>query len=326
MNPNSPRGFTLLELTVVLAILAVVTAIAVASVETAQDQARYEATQRGLESIREAVLGSPDARGPDGTPVLNGFVSDMGRLPRTVDESGVLTLGELLAPTGATFDLRAATVDNVGDPDDADPEVLVPGGWRGPYLRLTLGETTISDGWGNSYTNDKLRDLASAPLAGAGQEIREIWHYGSNGTASLGDSGYAKDAGLRFEDSSFGAEIKATVVVSDTDGNALMPVGNSSFHDQITIRAFGPDPSDASKIVVVPVSQNFIAGSPATFSEVSYLISGLSQGTRAVRAYFNPVNAGASSAGIPQKSPAKYIQLRSGTNLVHFSFVHERTP
>lgn len=326
MNPNSPRGFTLLELTVVLAILAVVTAIAVASVETAQDQARYEATQRGLEQIREAVLGSPDARGPDGTPVLGGFVSDMGRLPKTVDESGVLTLGELLAPTGAIFDLRPATAANGVSGVDEDPEVLVPGGWRGPYLRLSLGASTIADGWGNTYTDAKLRDLSSTPLTGAGREIREIWHYGSNGTESLGDAGYAKDAGLRFEDGSFAAVLKATVQVMDPDGNLLAPQGNGFTYDLITVKVFGPDANDASKIIVSQVSQAFI-GTPATFSEVAYLISGLTQGTRVVRAYFTPVKLTGTTpaeSGVTLKSAVKYVQIRAGTNVVHFSLVHKR--
>ena len=73
-------GFTLLELVVVLAILAIVTAIATREIGQVQDQQRYQATQRGIREMEDAIFGSPSDRAPDGAPLAGGFVSDMGRM------------------------------------------------------------------------------------------------------------------------------------------------------------------------------------------------------------------------------------------------------
>ena len=73
-------GMTLVELLVVLAILALLTTVAVTSSDVVLSQGRYEATTRTLTDIQEAVLGPPNARQADGTLVSTGFVADMGRL------------------------------------------------------------------------------------------------------------------------------------------------------------------------------------------------------------------------------------------------------
>ncbi|HSJ03781.1 MAG TPA: prepilin-type N-terminal cleavage/methylation domain-containing protein, partial [Verrucomicrobium sp.] len=156
-NRSHPAAFTLMELVVVLAILAVVTSLAVRSVDRVEDQGRYEANLRIMQEIETAVLGSPDDRALDGTRVLSGFVADMGRLPRTVEEtvhiSGIeaeaLTLRELWdwPPAGKKYDVRKASLTNlaVEDPVHVDEQVYVPGGWRGPYLRLPMEETALRD-------------------------------------------------------------------------------------------------------------------------------------------------------------------------------------
>src|SRR5262245_36481323 len=58
-SPDRHAGFTLLELVVVLTILAVVTTLAMRSIDGLQDEARYDASQRLLQDIEFAVLGSP---------------------------------------------------------------------------------------------------------------------------------------------------------------------------------------------------------------------------------------------------------------------------
>ncbi|MES2571601.1 MAG: prepilin-type N-terminal cleavage/methylation domain-containing protein, partial [Verrucomicrobiota bacterium] len=154
MNPRSRNAFSLLELLVVLAILAIVTALAVRSLDGVESQRRYESAQRGLQELSDAVLGSPDDRNADGSRTVGGFVADMGRLPMT---SGAmeLELRELWENPnpGAAFDVRAAILENGVADADKDPQVLVPGGWRGPYLRLPLGASTLLDAWGNPITS-----------------------------------------------------------------------------------------------------------------------------------------------------------------------------
>ena len=150
MMTRSTNGFTLLELVVVLAILVIVTSIATREIGQVQDQQRYQATQRGLRELEDAIFGSPTDRAPDGSLLAGGFVSDMGRTPHVVG-STELELQELWVDPGIAFDVRPATLAN--GVTNEDPQVLVPCGWRGPYVRLSSGATNLCDGYGNPYTN-----------------------------------------------------------------------------------------------------------------------------------------------------------------------------
>ena len=130
---RSRAGFTLLELAIVLVILGVLTAVATREIDKVQAQQRFEASQRGLETICEAVWGSPDDRAADGSRIQSGFVADLGRLPDFAGEG----LAELWANrTGRAYEVQ---------PTAADADVLVAGGWRGPYARLPVGEEELRD-------------------------------------------------------------------------------------------------------------------------------------------------------------------------------------
>ena len=91
---------TLLELVVVIAILAVLMTVAMRSVTGVAEQSRFEATQRTLENIQEAILGPANDHQPDGSRVISGFIADIGRLPQAVlttnSDGTFLTLNELL--------------------------------------------------------------------------------------------------------------------------------------------------------------------------------------------------------------------------------------
>src|SRR5688500_14006556 len=114
-------GLTLMELLVVLTILAVLTTIAMTSAESANDQARFDATETTLRNIEEAILGPAQQSDADGTVSVSGFVADVGRLPAleelTINPNGL----PLYGPKGSP-------------PEDS--EILLVYGWRGPYLRL----------------------------------------------------------------------------------------------------------------------------------------------------------------------------------------------
>jgi type II secretory pathway pseudopilin PulG len=69
---------TLLELIVALGILAVLSTIAVQALDPLADQARYEATQRLLNDLRLATVGSTHARHTDGQPLVTGLLADTG--------------------------------------------------------------------------------------------------------------------------------------------------------------------------------------------------------------------------------------------------------
>lgn len=65
------RGLTLLELIVALGILAALSTIAVRAIDPLADQSRYEATQRLLDDLRDATVGSALARQVNGQPIVS---------------------------------------------------------------------------------------------------------------------------------------------------------------------------------------------------------------------------------------------------------------
>lgn len=311
-NPDLRGGFTLLELVVVLAILAVVATLATREIGYVQDQGRFETSQRGLDEIKAAILGQPGSRSSDGAMDVNGFVADMGRLPRAafLSATNELTLSELWVnpnPAGS-FDLRPAT---------DDPDVRVPGGWRGPYIRLPLGTTTLRDGWGNAYVspfppvtpdpNDagyaRLRDATDNALAVAGQEVRIVRHLGANDRRDILDAGYDRDLAVTFGDEKFRAGLKGYVDIKTRDGSD--PVGSNGV-ETVTVRVFGPDPENATLIKEWNTSVTLI--SSQVFWEIPVSPQGPTIGPRAVRAYLSV------GSNVCWKSMVKTVTLGAGVN------------
>ena len=121
------RGaFTLVELVVVLAVIAVLTHLAVRELAHLRDGRLSDAADRQLEEIRLSVFDD-SAEG-----AARGFLADMGRLPKATDG----TLSELWQkPAGALeYAVRQATETNLvlGAKTLANASVYVPTGWRGP--------------------------------------------------------------------------------------------------------------------------------------------------------------------------------------------------
>ncbi len=254
-------GFTLLELAIVLAILGVLTLLAVREIGQVQDQQRFEASQRGLETIRAAVWGSPDDRAPDGSGVRAGFVADVGRLPGQLDELWTNTTGM------SAFELR---------PDAGDGEVLVAGGWRGPYVRLSWSATNLLDGWGNAYT---------------GRVESGIWRVGHLGAdGAEGGTNYDQDVFIDFPEEDAQAWVWGQV---DVDTN-LLAVGPCS----VRVRVFTPDGGSQE-------TAGLAIGYPT--NQISWQIAeSVSVGLRAVRAYLEGTAT--------NRSAIRYVSLRAGTN------------
>jgi prepilin-type N-terminal cleavage/methylation domain-containing protein len=162
---------TLLELLVVVAILAVLASVAIQSTSEIGNQTRYDATQKSLSVFRDGVLGPQGQIAPDGSPLITGFIADMGRVPRAQSfnhpEFGpILGLGELysevLPPNLVAYSLHTPAINNlatngtIGGGSGVTPATTfiltaaaprVPAGWRGPYIRRPTGEVTLVDGW-----------------------------------------------------------------------------------------------------------------------------------------------------------------------------------
>jgi len=317
----------------VLAILAVVTAMATRVISHVEDQKRYESSQHGLDELQAAILGSPEDRAADGTRTVSGFVADLGRLPRTVltpdlDGHGAsgLTLQELWVapPAPALFNLRPA-VDNGVPTEDRDAQVLVPGGWRGPYLQLSTGAHNLTDGWGNGYSSPtvppdaetaqttgyaRLRDGDDHAISTEGQAIRIVRHLGANGAFEAADAGYDQDQAVAFPDERFLATIKGNVEVLDEDHTILSETG-----DKIVVKVFGPDPADPTKIVLFKSAELDITPTtnPVAFTIPNTslpVVNQLTIGPRVIRAYYK--KSGETDAS--RASAVKTATLRAGVN------------
>lgn len=105
-----PAGFTLIELVMVVAVLAVVASFAMLSAAGVREKADCTVTAASLRALREAICGTPEAPG---------YLADMKCVPgfRSVN----LRMHDLLSassyPDFATFDPQTAR------------------GWRGPYVQ-----------------------------------------------------------------------------------------------------------------------------------------------------------------------------------------------
>ena len=175
------RAFTLIELVVVLAVLAIVAHLAVREMSHFANSERHEAADRQLRSFAEAVL-SDDCE--------SGFLADMGRLPRAVpmnESEETLSLAELVRGS-CEFRVRHATGDTLLGDAVADANVVIPCGWRGPYVNAPLWKNPrIADPWGNPLEGRdsagycRLLGVDSNDIATAGAEIGYVRHFGSDG-------------------------------------------------------------------------------------------------------------------------------------------------
>jgi prepilin-type N-terminal cleavage/methylation domain-containing protein len=154
------RAFTLLELAVVLAIIAIVTHFAVRGLGEYRNAKFADAADRQLETIREAALK---------------FYSDVGRLPKLTaqtNDAGEVswTLSELWKKPDGLSACRHVEHDGV--------HLAV--GWNGPYLKLPFGRDRLLDPWGNAI---ELEDGAGLRRLWADENniVTNVCHYGASG-------------------------------------------------------------------------------------------------------------------------------------------------
>jgi len=149
---KSRAGLTLLELMVVLVILAIVATVALQSLQPRVDNERLSSASRLIGEIQAAAIGPTKKYQIDGTPLISGFIADVGRLP--IAESDVLGLDQ---PTvlNELWDTESDLASNFPFQFRAGPtqpvdysSIRLPCGWRGPYLQLAIGMSNIKDPWG----------------------------------------------------------------------------------------------------------------------------------------------------------------------------------
>lgn len=173
-------GFTLIELTLVLAVLAIVAHLAVREISHIVDTKKYDAANRQLTEIAAAVI-SDDWE--------FGFLPDMGRMPCATNfpsDSSALSLAELYSGE-YNYDIRKASTQNIVGEAVVDDSVSIPCGWRGPYLHLPFSSKRLTDPWGNPIESPdsagycRLLDSESNIVERASTPVYFVRHFGSDG-------------------------------------------------------------------------------------------------------------------------------------------------
>jgi prepilin-type N-terminal cleavage/methylation domain-containing protein len=132
-------GFTLIEMVVVIAILAVAAGAMAPLAVKMIDSSRQDTTQKRQQLIYQAIMGDPAVHGA-------GFLSDIGRIP-----------GGNLAELAVQGALPSYAVQACG----------VGMGWRGPYLLESVDSTGQPlDGWGTpmDFANGQIRSAGPDQL------------------------------------------------------------------------------------------------------------------------------------------------------------------
>lgn len=234
----SNTGMTFVELLVVLLILAILSAVALRSTTGLAEQARHESTIRTLENIEEAILGPrpPMRQSHSNSPIITGFVADIGRLPRPVEGEPETPLQELWLQSG----LGPFNVYEFQDPEKPSVTVTFPAGWRGPYLAWRSGQNALRDGWGNNFQY----------ILDAEGHIINVISLGRDNILDPEGTGYDADVDLP------GGEIdpedyQATIDFEVTGANPQPS-------EEVVVRMYGPNPETGAPTVsdIVATEEN----------------------------------------------------------------------
>ncbi len=150
-------ALTLLELLVVLVILSIVATVAVNSLQPRVEAQRFEQTRSQLDNILASTVGGMRKQLADGTPLLSGFVADIGRLPKAdfaafanqrANGNELSELWDIHSPIAQNFPFRFRS--GPAQPVDYS-HIQLPCGWRGPYLHLPIGQSRVVDSWGKPF-------------------------------------------------------------------------------------------------------------------------------------------------------------------------------
>jgi prepilin-type N-terminal cleavage/methylation domain-containing protein len=273
MTRNSLRsGLTLVELLVVLVILALLTGVAVTSLDFAIDQGRFDVSQRGLQHIQFAVLG----RTAQPEVEASCFLADTGRLPLAVGSDPQTQLAELWSNPRSlpAFGLSTSA---------SDPAVKLLVGWRGPYLQLPpqpVGSPhRLLDGWGNPY---KLLQADGVTPVSMDQPVIHV----RSGGGPVAPYDIELDMPTPFLPANYLGTISGSVVDSAPSTPSTQPV---------TVKLFTPDITQPNGIRELSVVTTDAVGFHFEFV-------GVPIGPKALRAY----------QGTTEKSDIHYVRLLPG--------------
>ena len=123
---GSGKGFTLIELVIVIVILGIVAGVAIPKFSSLSEQSRVSATKDEMLRLKEAIIGDPRVVG-SGEYLSRGFEGDIGYAPSRL-------------------------IDLAVRPDSIPAyNKITRVGWNGPYIDSSE-QNYLKDAWGSLYT------------------------------------------------------------------------------------------------------------------------------------------------------------------------------
>lgn len=232
---SNQKGFTLIELVLIILLLGVIASVAVRNMSTSVNTAQYEHTKKELDQLAYAIVGNPHVY-TNGSRTDFGYVGDVGALPPDLN----------------------ALIQNPGAYTS----------WDGPYIANgTAGYDFKKDAWDIDY----ILSTTSIRSTGSGSNIDKNFTSSSNALLANNLFGYIIDASgqapgdvykdsltvrMRYPNGSGGYNNIA--VVPDKSGNfafSSLPIG---LHTLSVI--YIPDSDTVLyTVAIVPESENKIS-------------------------------------------------------------------
>jgi len=119
---SAKKGFTLIELVVILILVGILAAVAIPKFMDLGRQSRINTTKKKMQDLKVAIIGDPDAIAA-GRHSKAGYWGDVGALPSS--------LNDLVTKPGPVSSFNKYTQR----------------GWNGPYIESDL----LQDAWGTNF-------------------------------------------------------------------------------------------------------------------------------------------------------------------------------
>ena len=190
------RGFTLIEIVIVIILLGIIAAVATQRLTSSIETARVEQTKAEMQALARAIVGNPDAY-VNGVRADFGYVGDIGALP--------LSLDNLVTNPGYAT-------------------------WSGPYVTTEPGDNAYAtDAWnaGYVYIDTLLRSV------GSGSNIDKVFAASASSLLNNVVKGYMRDANSNLPGPVYRDSVLIQLVYPDGAGSmttaSVNPSSDGSF-------------------------------------------------------------------------------------------------
>lgn len=271
---QDPRGFTLLELLLVVIIMSAVAFMAMSTVGDNMGQVRYEDTRNRLAFIRTAVLG-PSSSDLWVKGIQSGYVVDNGRLPESID---------VLVNRPAYF-YEFAEVTPLFDPIP-DSSTEINDGVGGVIVPLNQPQHLLMKGHRESYVTGAIRVLNGGSYR---NEYRDGW--GSDRTLDGADEINCPSATIyNFSDDPISLDDLGNDDEDENHGWCVTLVDKDSGKDGLYIDSYGMD-GELETLTGSSYERDMAMNSPILFEDWQTNLSG--RAVRIVNMTGSDINFGA---------------------------------